>query len=322
MLEEVLDYLNPKAGQVVVDCTLGGAGYALAIAEKVGTKGEVIGIDADELAIDNAKKIIIKDKIKNIKLIHDNFKDLQKIIEEIGLSKVYGFVFDLGLSSAQLEDRARGFAFNMGDALNMSFDGENDQLTLKIVNQYKKEILEKIIREYGEERYAGRIAEAIVKARRNPEHPMRSGSKTFTITSAKQLAEIISQVVPRKYREGRINPATRTFQALRIATNDELNNLALALPQAIELLEPNGKIVVVSYHSLEDRIVKNIFRQEVKDCICPPEIPICNCDHQAKLKILTKKVITASVEEIKNNPRARSAKLRAAERIVSSLPRP
>ncbi len=301
MLKEVIEYLQPKKGQVIVDCTLGGAGYTIEIAKQVGNGGKVIAIDADKVAIQNAEKILKNKKIKNVILINDNFSNLQKIIQENKLEKVDACVFDLGLSSYQLQDRSRGFSFGMDEALSMAFDGDDQEKTFHIVNKYSKQELQRIIKEYGEEKFSGRITEAIIKAR--------------PINSAKQLAEVIYNTVPVSYQKGRINPATRTFQALRIETNQELVNLEKTLSQALNILKPNGRLVVVSFHSLEDRIVKNIFRQEASECICDKERLICDCEHQPSVKILTKKPITPTAEEIKSNPRARSAKLRAIEKI-------
>ena len=290
MLPEVIEYLNPKTGEIIIDCTLGGAGYTLAIAQRVGEKGKVIAIDADEMAIENAKGKIENEKLSNIILVNENFKNLSAIINQIGLEKVDGVVFDLGLSSAQLEDATRGFSFNSAATLNMEFGSRNQgsgiRNTEEIVNKFKPEELEKIIREYGEERFAKKIVGAIIKARR-----------LKPIANSRELAAVISQAVPAKYRYGRIHPATRTFQALRIATNDELTNLKVALPQAAEALAAAGRIVIISYHSLEDRIVKWFLRER---------------QNQGAVKILTKKVVTATKAEMKNNPRARSAKLRAA----------
>ncbi|MFA6551313.1 MAG: 16S rRNA (cytosine(1402)-N(4))-methyltransferase RsmH [Patescibacteria group bacterium] len=306
MLAEALEYLNPKSGNIIVDCTLGGGGYTLEIAKRVGKAGKVIAIDADEMAIENAELKVKSEKLENIILVNENFKNLQKIIDHVGVEKVDGIVFDLGLSSAQLEDRSRGFSFNLDAPLDMKFGIKNYELrittTEEIINKFKQKELEKIIREYGEERYAGRIANAIVKNR-----PVRT---------TKELADTIMNAVPASYRRGRIHPATRTFQALRIATNDELSALQEALAQTVKILEDKGRLVIISYHSLEDRIVKNFFKQEARRCICPPEVLQCVCGHQPQLKILTKKVITATDAEIKNNPRARSAKLRAAEKIL------
>ena len=313
MLTEALEYLNPKSGNIIVDCTLGGGGYTLEIAKRIGGAGKVIAIDADEMAIENARlrqtsaRQAGDNEMGNIILVNENFKNLQKIIDQVGVEKVDGVVFDLGLSSAQLEDRSRGFSFNLDAPLDMKFGITNYELrittTEEIINKFKQEELEKIIKEYGEEKYAGRIAKAIVKNR-----PMRT---------TKELAETIMNAVPANYRHGRIHPATRTFQALRIATNDELNALQEALAQTVKILADKGRLVIISYHSLEDRIVKNFFKQEARRCICPPEVLQCVCGHQPQLKILTKKVITATDAEIKNNPRARSAKLRAAEKILS-----
>ena len=290
MLPEVIEYLNPKTGEIIIDCTLGGAGYTLAIAQRVGEKGKVIAIDADEMEIENAKGKIENEKLSNIILVNENFKNLSAIINQIGLEKVDGVVFDLGLSSAQLEDATRGFSFNSAATLNMEFGSRNQESgirnTEEIVNKFKPEELEKIIREYGEERFAKKIVGAIIKARR-----------LKPIANSRELAAVISQAVPAKYRYGRIHPATRTFQALRIATNDELTNLKVALPQAAEALAAAGRIVIISYHSLEDRIVKWFLRER---------------QNQGAVKILTKKVVTATKAEMKNNPRARSAKLRAA----------
>ncbi|MDP3900186.1 MAG: 16S rRNA (cytosine(1402)-N(4))-methyltransferase RsmH [bacterium] len=315
MLKEVLENLNPKAGQIFVDATLGGGGYTEALAQSVGKEGKVLAIDADEMAIENAKKLIKEKKINNIALVHDNFRNLQNILVKNKLDVIDGIVADLGLSSAQLQDRSRGFSFGLDAPLVMSFDSADQETTLDIVNKYSKEKLEQIIREYGEERYAGRISGAIVQARRSPE-TMHSGRRIApAIRSAKQLAQIIFNAVPAAYRHGRVHPATRTFQALRIATNDELTSLQELLSQSVSVLKKGGRIAVVSFHSLEDRIVKNFFRTQAKDCVCPSEIPICQCGHQRSLKIINKKVITPSIGEIKNNARSRSAKLRVAQRI-------
>ncbi|MFH1326359.1 MAG: 16S rRNA (cytosine(1402)-N(4))-methyltransferase RsmH [Candidatus Falkowbacteria bacterium] len=334
MLKEAIEYLRPQAGQVIVDCTLGGGGYTKEIAKKVGAKGKVIAIDADELAIKNAQKIF---KNKNITLVHDNFKHLQNIIQENELEAVDGLVADLGLSSAQLQDRNRGFSFGLDAPLNMAFNNKDEsEKTLEIINKYSKEKLVEIIKNFGEERYADRIAGAIVQTRRSPE-TMHSGRRSApVIRTAKQLADIIIQAVPafvpsdsglrrgnpesyrgnpKNYRKVRIHPATRTFQALRIATNNELENLKALLEQSVLALNQGGRVVIISYHSLEDRIVKQFFKQESKDCICPPAMPICQCQHQAQLKIITKKVVIPSIEEIKQNPRARSAKMRIAEKM-------
>ncbi|MFH1427961.1 MAG: 16S rRNA (cytosine(1402)-N(4))-methyltransferase RsmH [Patescibacteria group bacterium] len=248
----------------------------------------------------------------NIILVHENFKNLSKIVKDLYTKKKIqslefnGIVFDLGLSSAQLQDRTRGFSFQQTGPLDMAFGQvkNNKRSTSDIVNNWPVKELEHILREYGEERFARLIAQAIISKR-----------KIKPIKTTEELVKIIEEAVPKKFQYQKIHPATRSFQALRIATNDELNNLEVALAEANNLLKVSGKLIVISYHSLEDRIVKNFFKKESKDCLCPPTAIICQCGHQANLKIITKKVIKASDEEIKNNPRARSAKMRVAVKL-------
>ncbi|MCK5211464.1 16S rRNA (cytosine(1402)-N(4))-methyltransferase RsmH, partial [Candidatus Parcubacteria bacterium] len=271
----------------------------------------------DKTAIKQVTKLIAKNKLANISLYNDNFKNIDKIYKEFLKRRqgkaLHGIVLDLGLSSAQLASPSRGFSFQLDAPLNMSFahtriDTDRERIdtdiTTAIVNQAPPRELEKILREYGEERFARQIVKKIVASRRDKK-----------IKTTKELVEIIKQAVPGSYRHGRIHPATRTFQALRIATNDELGNLSTALEAALKILSPRGRIAVVSYHSLEDRIVKRFFKKESKGCICPPAAPACVCDHKVTLKIITKKIVKPSEEEIKINPRARSAKLRVAERV-------
>ncbi|MBU1922542.1 16S rRNA (cytosine(1402)-N(4))-methyltransferase RsmH [Patescibacteria group bacterium] len=318
MLKEVMEILNPQLGQMFIDCTLGGGGYTLELARRVGERGKVLAIDLDETAIDNAKLQITNYKLQNIVLVHDNFKNLSKIIQKSFKDKTIkfdGVVFDLGLSSAQLEDRSRGFSFQLDAPLDMAFNQRTknkEQRTEEIVNIYSENEIAQILYEYGEERYARRIAKGIVNSRKNKKIETTFG-----------LVEIIRKAVPIQYiRNRKIHFATRTFQALRIATNDELNNLREVLPQAVALLKKGGRLAIISFHSLEDRIVKNFFKQESQDCLCPPEIFVCQCQHKASLKIISfqkdeggkKKFAVPSKEEIANNPRARSAKMRAGEK--------
>lgn len=301
MLKEVLELAGVKKGNKVIDCTLGGAGYTLALAKVVGDQGQVLAIDLDELAITNAKKLIKETGAKNIKLIQGNFSDLQELVPK-EFVPVDVVVMDLGLSSAQLDDPRRGFSFQVDAPLDMSFgQNEKDSKTTVIVNRYRAEDLTKIIRDYGEERFAGRIANAIIKAR--------------PIATTGQLAEVISDAVPASYRRGHIHCATRTFQAIRIATNDELKALENVLPQAMRLLRPGGRLIVVSFHSLEDRIVKHWFREESKTCHCDANALMCTCDRVPRAELLTKKALIATPEEIKINPRSRSAKLRAIKKL-------
>ncbi|OGF28467.1 16S rRNA (cytosine(1402)-N(4))-methyltransferase [Candidatus Falkowbacteria bacterium RIFOXYB2_FULL_34_18] len=305
MLTEALEYLKPGPGKNFVDCTLGGGGYTFAIAKMVGEGGMVLAIDADDMAIENARIKIKEKKLKNIKIIKDNFRNLSDIVKNnCGEIKFDGIVMDLGLSSAQLGDRNRGMSFQFDTPLNMSFGEKSECSTLEIVNNYNEKNLENIIKNYGEERFARQISRAIVGVRKNK-----------SIKTTGELLKIIESAVPFQYKQGKIHFATRTFQALRIETNKELENLRMVLENSPDLLRSNGRIVVVSYHSLEDRIVKHFFKEKTKDCICPSEAPICRCAHKAELRIITKKIITPTEEEIKKNNRARSAKMRVAEKI-------
>ncbi len=301
MLPEVLELAEVKKGDKVIDGTLGGASYTLALAKAVGETGKVLAIDLDDLAIANAKKLIKQTGLKNIKLIQGNFSDLFELVPK-EFNGVAAIIMDLGLSSAQLDDPRRGFSFQTDTPLDMSFGPqEKDSKTTVIVNHYRAEDLATIIKDYGEERFATRIAQAIVKAR--------------PLTTTGQLVEVISRAVPASYRRGQIHCATRTFQALRIATNDELTALKKALPQAFSLLQPGGRLIVVSFHSLEDRIVKHWFREQAKTCHCDENALRCTCDRQPRAQLLTKKALIASPEEVKANPRSRSAKLRAIIKI-------
>ena len=318
MLSEALAYLEPKSGKNYIDATLGGAGYTLALAERIGT-GKVLAIDLDELAIANAEELIKKRKIKNLIIANDNFANIEKIIEEKFKRrkiKFSGIVFDLGLSSAQLADRSRGFSFAADTPLLMNFSSaQGGELTERIVNREKETELARIFREFGEEKFAWPIAKSI--ARRRKEKPIRStGALVAAIEGGLPKGYLKKSSSPRHSRGGAgTHFAPRVFQALRIATNDELGNLRRALSAAAGIIEKKGRVVVVSYHSLEDRIVKNFFRDEAKGCICPPQSFSCSCGHEPRLRIITKKPLVASAGEIARNPRARSAKLRAAEII-------
>ena len=286
MLSEVLEYLKPTKGQKFIDGTLGGAGYTLALAKAVGSSGKILSIDLDQMAIDNAQEKITQLKLNNIFLVKDNFKNLGKIVENKFPQdqKFDGLVFDLGLSSAQLDDENRGFSFNSTGPLDMAFGLGNDLSTEEIINNYSLLELTKIFQEYGEERNAYRYAKAIVAAR-----------KLKRIKTVAELVLIIEELFPVRFYH-KIHPATKLFQALRIETNDELTALTEVLPVAISLLKPNGKIVLVSFHSGEDRIVKRFLKS------------------RADLRILTKRPLIPSDTEILNNPRARSAKFRAAQK--------
>ena len=307
MLKEVIEILNPEPGQKFIDGTLGGGGYTEAILEKIGQAGQVLAIDLDGLSIANGK-INFKTAIKNKKLIlaHENFKNLQIIIEKYFTedAKFDGIVFDLGLSSAQLQDRNRGFSFSLPESpLGMNFGDSIGERAENIINHWSAQDLAKIFKDYGEERFAYKIALAIVR-----------GRQLKKIATAGELVKIIAEAKPKKF-QSKIHPATKIFQALRLAVNQELENLLAVLPQAVNLLKARGKLIVISYHSLEDRIVKQYFKQESKDCLCPPILPDCRCGHKASLKILTKPLLRPTGEEVLKNQRSRSAKLRAVSKI-------
>ena len=288
MLKEVVDYLAPQPGDYVIDGTLGGGGYTRELARRVGPTGKVLAIDLDPLALNNAKKNLAAENLNNVILAEDNFRNLQNVILNNfpSAQKFNGLVFDLGLSSAQLSDSERGFSFKESAPLNMAFGPKNYNDTEKIINRFSAHELETIFREYGEERFAHWIAEAIVAAR-----------KAQPLTTTQQLVDIILQAVPKKFQHGGLHPATRVFQALRVATNEELESLQEMLPQAVAALKPGGRLVIVSFQSLEDRIVKHFFK------------------NNSEVKLLHKKIIEPSPEEVRNNPRSRSAKLRAVEKL-------
>jgi 16S rRNA (cytosine1402-N4)-methyltransferase len=286
LLNETLEYLNTQPGDTIIDCTIGGGGHAEALLEQSGPNGTLLGIDASKKAIAYLQEELKKYQ-KRIILAHGNFRNIKQIAYDHSVSSARGILMDLGLSSDELADPGQGFSFRVEGPLDMRF-GSEGVTAAELVNSATEEELIRIIARYGEERYARRIAIAIVVARRK-----------IRFETTTQLVDVIVGSVPKGYERGRIHPATRTFQALRIATNDELGALEAALPQAVELLEEGGRLVVISFHSLEDRIVKRFFRKHAGDT----------------LRVLTKKPIQASEEETRANPRARSAKLRVAEKI-------
>jgi 16S rRNA (cytosine1402-N4)-methyltransferase len=286
--KEVLQYLDPKPNENFIDATIGGAGHTFAILEKNGPNGKVLGIDQDPEIIENLK-FKIKNFKKRIVLVWGNFAELQEIVKKNKFTSVSGILFDLGMSSWHLGESGRGFSFQRNEPLDMRYNIKNPFTAEKIVNYWSEREIEKILREYGEEKFAKLIAKKIVEER-----------KFKPIKTTLQLVKIIEKAVPEKYKHQRIHFATRTFQALRIAVNDELNNLKMVLPQALEVLKIGGRMVVISFHSLEDRIVKNFFREKAKENL---------------IKIITKKPIRPTQGEIKINPRSRSSKLRAATKL-------
>ncbi|MFH1646843.1 MAG: 16S rRNA (cytosine(1402)-N(4))-methyltransferase RsmH [Chloroflexota bacterium] len=299
LLSEALRALAVQPGGRYVDCTLGSGGHAAAILDHSSPGGQLLGIDADPNAIE-ATKERLQHYRDSIKLVHDNFVNLQSICIKYDFFPVHGIIFDLGLSSLQLNGNGRGFSFQHDAPLDMRFDTRQKVTAADIVNSTSEARLAHLIRAYGEESHSHRIARLIVQHR--------------PIETTRQLAQLIESAIGRR---GRLHPATKTFQALRIAVNHELEHLEAALRQAVDLLGYEGRLVVISYHSLEDRIVKQFMQKEARGCICPPEVPACICGHTPRLRLINKKVVTPSSAEIDINPRSRSAKLRAAERIVS-----
>jgi len=306
LLKEVLAILQPHKGQRFIDATLGSGGYTMALAQVVGPTGLIVSFDLDPLAITNAHHQLSQKNINNVLLINDNFANLSQNLKERGIDGPFnGLVLDLGLSSAQLMDINRGFSFVQDGPLDMAFGPASPYSTSEIVNHWTESELRRIIRDYGEEPWAGPLAKAITRYRRRQ-----------PITRTQELVAIVEQVLPPSYiARSRHHPATKLFQALRIATNQELENLTSVLNQSLSLLCPHGRIVAVTFHSLEDRIVKHFFLRESKDCLCPPEFPICQCGHHAQLKIIYRHPLRASEAEKAVNPRARSAKLRAASKL-------
>ena len=308
--EEVLTYLNPKSGRLYVDATVGAGGHSLSILQKSAPTGQLIGIDQDDLALSKCEKRLrgFKDRFK---LIQGNFSDLHDLLALHDVSGVDGVIFDLGVSSIQLDTPERGFSFKHKGPLDMRMNQQMPISASDIVNDSTAESLMKIFKEYGEERYAKAIAQRIVESR-----------SVEPITTTQQLTQIVESVIPRKprYRKGdlqqkRIHPATRVFQALRIKVNDELKNLKQGIDAAVSVLNKDGCLCMISFHSLEDRIVKQRFQFYAKNCICSPKAPICVCNHQQKLKVITRRPILTGANEIDVNPRSRSAKLRVAVRV-------
>ena len=298
LLDEALQYLAVQPGGRYVDCTLGAGGHARAIMHASAPGGLLLGIDADPHAVEFAKDTL-NEYTDSVQLVNANFRELKMTAGRANFIPVHGVLFDLGISSMQLAQADRGFSFQSEAPLDMRFSEKQSMSAADIVNDFREEELANLIWEFGEERFSRRIARAIVTAR--------------PLATTTQLANVISRAQPD--RHSRIHPATRTFQALRIAVNDELSSLTSALEQARDILGEGGRLVVISFHSLEDRIVKQFMQRESRDCVCPPEQPSCTCNHVATLRILTKRPVTPSADEAARNPRSRSARLRAAERI-------
>lgn len=298
MVQEIIAALMVRPGGLYVDCTLGEAGHSVAILEAVEPSPRLLGIDLDGETLDRAR-YRLRDFQGQTTLVHGSFANVGVIAGENGFQPADGVLLDLGISSLQLETGRRGFSFQREARLDMRFDPNQPRSAHDIVNGYPETALAQLIFKLGEERKSRRIARAIVRNR--------------PIDSTTRLAEIVSRASGGQ--RGRIHPATRTFQAIRMAVNGEIDNIGEGLDQAISILRTGGRLAVISYHSIEDRLVKNIFRRESSACICPPEIPECVCGHVPSIKLVNRRVIKPSREEVRDNPRSRSSRLRVVERI-------
>lgn len=302
LLEETIDNLNVRERKTYVDGTLGGGGHAYQVLSRLHGTGRFIGIDQDEAAIQAAGERL-KEFGDTVTIVRDNYCNMKTVLNNLGIEAVDGIVLDLGVSSYQLDTVERGFSYNVEACLDMRMDQRNSQTARDIVNDYGEMELYKIIRDYGEDKFAKNIAKHIVQARQKQ-----------PIETTTQLAEIIKEAIPMKFRVTGGHPAKRTFQAVRIELNHELDVLKDTLNTMIDLLNPGGRICIITFHSLEDRIVKNIFRDAENPCICPPGFPVCVCGRKSKGKVITRKPVLPSEEELEYNRRSKSAKLRVFEK--------
>lgn len=303
MVEEVLNGLKIRPDGIYVDCTVGGGGHSEAILNCMESGGRLVALDQDVDAIAAAKKRLAPFKDRVV-LVRENFVKLAEVLKRLGIKEVDGIIFDLGVSSYQLDNPDRGFSYQYDALLDMRMDRERGKTAREIVNNLPVEELAAIIREYGEERWASRIAEFIGKER-----------KRRSIETTGQLVEIIKKAIPAGARREGPHPAKRTFQALRIAVNKELDILSDSIRSAVQTLRPGGRICVITFHSLEDRIIKDLFRRMASPCSCPREFPVCVCGGKREVKLITAKPLTPHRAELEKNPRARSARLRIAEKL-------
>ena len=308
LLAECLEHLNLQPQHTFVDATLGGAGHSLEVARQLGPQGTLIGIDQDDAAHAAAAKRLNElpdEQRPNIELVHGNFGDMDELLLQCEVPGVDAFLFDLGVSSPQLDVKARGFSFKENGPLDMRMDPGNQTLTAaEVINTYNATDLTRIIRMYSDEKWASRIADFIVKRR-----------EQAPIETSEELVDVIKAAIPASARRAGGHPAKRTFQAIRIEVNSELTVLKDGLEAAVRWLNPGGRLVVISYHSLEDRIVKETMAAGANRCTCPPDLPVCVCGKKPILEVITRKPIVPSAEEVERNPRARSAKLRVAQKL-------
>ena len=302
LLNETIEGLNVRKGKIYLDGTLGGAGHSYEILKKLHGSGLLIGIDQDQEALKAARERL--SEFKNVEYFNLNYIDFEKALDELGIEKIDGVLLDIGISSYQFDNPERGFSYRFDAPLDMRMDKSLEISAKDIVNTYSEDEIAEIIREYGEEKWASRISKFIVQERKNKK-----------IDTTFELVEIIKNAIPAGARRNGPHPAKRTFQALRIEVNKELDVLKNSIDKFVHRLNPGGRIAIITFHSLEDRIVKNSFKYLEKDCICPPTSPICTCNKKREIKIITRKPITASEEELKENNRSHSAKLRIAEKL-------
>ena len=307
LLEETIELLAIRPEGTYVDCTLGGGGHALSILSRLNEKGCLIGIDRDGDALKAAEERLTSEHhaCKNVFLVRDNYRNIRNVLRELERASVDGVVLDLGVSSYQLDTPKRGFSYKEGSCapLDMRMDQRQSLSAREVVNEYPKEELYRILRDYGEERFAAQIANKIAAEREKKE-----------IETTFELAEIVKSAVPMKVRNKKGHPAKQTFQAIRIEVNGELDALSESIDTMIELLNPRGRIAAITFHSLEDRIVKNAFKRNEDPCICPKDFPVCVCGRKSKGRVITRKPIAPGGEELSENNRAKSAKLRVFER--------
>lgn len=302
LLNECLEVLNIKENGIYVDGTLGGAGHSSEILKRLSKEGRLIGIDQDTDALKAAKERL-KD-YSNVTFVHSNFSNIENVLNNLNIDGVDGILMDLGVSSYQLDEGERGFSYMKDAPLDMRMNRENDFSAYNVVNEYSEEDLYRIIRDYGEEKFAKRIASFIVENRQEK-----------NIETTLELVEIIKNAIPAKARREGPHPAKRTFQAIRIEVNSELSILNKTIEDGVEKLNKGGRMAIITFHSLEDRIVKNKFRDLAVSCRCPKEFPVCVCGEKAKVKIISRKAIEPTKEEVEINPRSRSAKLRVIEKL-------
>ena len=303
LYEPVIELLNVKPDGTYLDGTLGGGGHADGVCAKLSEQGTFIGIDRDQDALTAAGRRLAGHRCRKF-LVQSNYEDVKRVCEDLGVLKIDGALLDLGVSSFQLDNPERGFSYMHDAPLDMRMNAADSLTAETVVNEYSREQLAKIIKDYGEEKWAARIAQFITEAR-----------KEQRITGTFQLVDIIKRAVPAAARRDGPHPAKRTFQAIRIEVNDELGQLSRAINDFIDILAPGGRLAIISFHSLEDRIVKEAFQKRLDPCTCPPDFPVCVCGKRADVKKVTRKPVEADAEELAANPRSRSAKLRVIEKL-------